>query len=166
MGFVKKRASMILQSCFGDGYSAAKIALLTQLPDDDGNNYKEVDTTVEVDGETVATGYSRILLGAITAVDDSGNYTGIITNTTALHFPEAEQAWGTVVGFAIFSNFQGMKTAASGSGSSATAATYYSDAGTMCFYGELDAPVTIPKEYIPLFRKNAIKIGLDQDPSA
>ena len=162
MGFIKKRASNILLSCFNDSYAAAKIALLTKLPDDDGNGYEEVATVTEIDGEKVATGYSRIDLGAVSAVDSDGNYIGIITNTTALHFPEAEQTWGTVVGFAIFSNFQGMKTAASGN----TSATYFTDANSMCYYGELDASVTIPKEYIPLFRKNAIKIGLDQDPSA
>lgn len=163
MPFTKTRAEAILKSNFGSSSGGAKIALLTILPGESDSagvvypNGKEVETTTMVDGAPVPNGYQQIDLGEIEA------QMGYIQNKNALHFPEAQQSWGTVVGFKISSTFKGLNEAATGSGSNAKPATYFTDSGDG-FYGALKQPVIVPKETIPLFRAGYIRIGLDHMP--
>lgn len=152
-GFSAARAVAILQANFGPNYSNAMIALI----ESDG---EEVDSTTMVDGVAKPNGYARIPLGELELpVDEDGNLLGYVQNKKALHFPEAVQAWGTIVGFRIISNFRGVNNA---SGSSAT---YFQDSGAN-FDGRLQAEKVVPKETIPLFRAGYIRIGLDHEPPA
>lgn len=59
-----------------------------------------------------------------------------------IFFPEAATSWGTITHFALY-------------GSVSTSTPFYT--------GALTAPVTVPAEYIPIFRKNSFIIGLDKD---
>lgn len=145
-GFSAARAVAILQANFGPNYSNAMIALI----ESDG---EEVDSTTMVDGVATPNGYERIPLGELEVKE------GYVQNKKALHFPEAVQAWGTIVGFRIISNFRGVNNA---SGSSAT---YFQDSGAN-FDGRLQAEKVVPKETIPLFRAGYIRIGLDHEPPA
>lgn len=149
-GFTADRANAILQANFGPNYSEATIALI----ESDG---EEVDATTDVNGVATPNGYTRIKLGALEVKN------GYIQNAEALHFPEAEQAWGTIIGFRIYSNFRGINTVATGT--NGTTYSFYSDAG-MGFEGSLIEQKPVPKETIPLFRKGYIRIGLDHTPPA
>lgn len=71
---------------------------------------------------------------------------GIIKNDQVIMFPEAENyGWGTITHFGVF-------TAATG--------------GVPIYFGELETPIEIPKNYIPVFRKGKIAVGLDRDPAS
>lgn len=144
-GFTSARAVAILQANFGPNYSGAMIALI----ESDG---EEVDSTTMVDGVATPNGYARIPLGELEVKD------GYVQNKNALHFPEALQAWGTIIGFRIISNFRGVDNA---SGTT----TYFQDSGAN-FDGALQAEKPVPKETIPLFRAGYIRIGLDHEPPA
>lgn len=128
--------------------STCYIGLLTEEPtitteptlDPDGKvipagtvYYSEPDTNA---------GYSRTQIGYYqntsgqlmdTPVD------GISTNKAAIFFPEATESWGTVRYFALF-NAQ--------------------TEGTPFLWGELSQEVTIPANYIPLFRVGSLTIKL------
>ena len=131
------------------------LGLSTTTPNPDGTNFTE---PVIPNGATDASGdpitvneYKRVSLeGHIQVPTTTNNNTtvvlnGIIENKDAIMFPEAENySWGTITHFGIF-------TASSG--------------GTPIFYGELSSSVTIPQNYIPVFRKSKLKIGLDRTPS-
>lgn len=163
MGFNTERAHAILQTNFGQGANAT-IALLTELPSTDHPNGVEVSATTNVvnsdTGKTEAkpNGYARIPLETITAKD------GYITNTKALHFPEAEESWGTVVGFVIYSSFMGVNTRVTAENGTVSY-TFYTDTGAG-FCGAFQEAKVVPKETIPLFRKEYIRIGLDHTPPA
>lgn len=184
-GFTKARAEAILKANFSDLYCDAEIGLLTKLPtpavyNEDGGlisgaqNYDEVHSTtdVEVDGEIVAkpNGYKRISMGAIEGKD------GYIQNVDELHFPEATQDWGYIVGFIIKSNFKALQKENTSTNSNTNNATYFTDSNN-CFIGALPEAYVlsddgvhygkkVSKETIALFRKNYIRIGLDHEPPA
>lgn len=167
-GFTAERANAILQANFGPNYAGATIALLTHLTGD--HEYpegKEVSPTTNVDGKEKANGYTRIPLDELELPqDEDGNVLGYIQNAKALHFPEAEQSWGTIVGFRIYSNFRGVNNPGSTDNQGAiTGITYYQDTG-LAFEGSLIEQKPVPKETIPLFRKGYIRIGLDHTPPA
>lgn len=145
-GFSAARAVAILQANFGPNYSNAMIALI----ESDG---EEVDSTTDVDGVATPNGYERIALGELEVMD------GYVQNAKALHFPEALQPWGTIIGFRIISNFRGVNT------QTGSTYTFYSDAGEN-FDGALQAEKPVPAETIPLFRAGYIRIGLDHEPPA
>lgn len=144
-GFTSARAVAILQANFGPGYADAEIALI----ESDGD---EVDSTTIVDGVATPNGYARIKLGELEVKE------GYVQNKNALHFPEALQAWGTIIGFRIISNFRGVDSASG-------TATYFQDSGAN-FDGALQTEKVVPKETIPLFRAGYIRIGLDHEPPA
>lgn len=74
---------------------------------------------------------------------------GIIENAEAIMFPEAEHySWGTITHIGIFSS------------SSRT-----SPSEKALFYAELDEPVTVLQNTIPIFRARKLRIGLDNDPT-
>lgn len=160
-GFTADRATAILQANFGPNYAGATIALLTHLTGDpEYPEGKEVSPTTNVDGKEKANGYTRIPLDELDVMD------GYIQNAKALHFPEAEQSWGTIVGFRIYSNFMGVNNPGSTNNQGAiTGITYYQDTG-LAFEGSLIEQKPVPKETIPLFRKGYIRIGLDHTPPA
>ena len=145
-GFSAARANAILQANFGPNYSDAMIALI----ESDG---EEVDSTTMVDGVATPNGYARIKLGELEVKD------GYVQNKNALHFPEALQAWGTIIGFRIISKFRGANA------QNGSSYTYYDDSGAN-FDGRLQAEKVVPKETIPLFRAGYIRIGLDHEPPA
>jgi hypothetical protein len=66
-----------------------------------------------------------------------------IANKKIIFFNESiEGGYGTVTHFGLFSSKKG---------------------GTPFFTGELNAPMTIPAGYVPIFRAYKLKIGLDKD---
>ena len=147
-GFTAERANAILQANFGPNYSDAEIALI----ESDG---EEVDATTDVDGVATPNGYTRIKLGALEVKN------GYIQNAEALHFPEAEQAWGTIIGFRIYSNFRGLNQVTTANDT--TTYSWYEDSA-LGFEGTLVEQKPVPKETIPLFRRGYIRIGLDHTP--
>lgn len=63
-----------------------------------------------------------------------------ITNAEIIYFPEAEANWGTATHFGIFDAKTG---------------------GEPIIYGALDAPVTVPVNYVPLFRVGQFNLTLN-----
>ena len=99
-------------------------------------------TTPTVNGGNVtepssASGYKRAQLSSMGTASDAQ-----IQNTDIIYMGEAVEDWGTATHFCIFPSATG---------------------GTPIFYGELTTPVTIPSGYVPIFRKDAIKVGMDKD---
>lgn len=183
-GFTKKRAVAILKANFNNLYCDTKIGLLTRLPtpeirdpDTDGViqealSYQEVppETDVEVNGEIVKkpNGYERIDLELIEADDD-----GYIQNANEIHFNEARQDWGRIVGFIIESKFKSVEQANTSTNPNTDNTRYITD-NNECFIGALkeaytpyeDGKLGVPvnKNSIALFRENYIRIGLDHKP--
>ena len=85
-----------------------------------------------------STGYTRMQITVMGTASD-----GQISNSNGtIFFPEAESSWGTITHFAL----------------------YTTQSGNTPFYtGALTSAVTVPAEYIPIFRKNSFIIGLDKD---
>jgi len=65
-----------------------------------------------------------------------------VQNSDIIFFPESLDSWGTITHFCIYA--------------SESATTPY-------FFGELTTAVEIPAERVPIFRANALKIGLDKE---
>lgn len=63
-----------------------------------------------------------------------------ITNAEIIYFPEAEANWGTATHFGIFDAKTG---------------------GEPIIYGVLDAPVTVPVNYVPMFRVGQFNLTLN-----
>lgn len=121
-----------------------------KTPDEDGNNFDEPaipSGATDADGNTITVNeYKRVPLYSSEEGKKMGTATGgIIKNIVAIMFPEAENyGWGTITHFGIFETASG---------------------GTPIFVGELTSSVEIPKEYIAIFRKNKLQVGLDRDPA-
>lgn len=121
-----------------------------KTPDENGNNFDEPSIPVgatDAEGNTITVNeYRRIPVYS----SDGGKKMstadgGIIKNIQAIMFPEAENyGWGTITHFGIFENEKG---------------------GVPIFHGELTPHVEIRKEYIAIFRKNKLQLGLDRDPA-
>ena len=124
MGFTRTKANSILNEMF-----PCYIGLSTTEPDENG---------LQVTEPPASAGYTRM---QITVMSTASN--GQISNSGGtIFFPEAEETWGTITHFAL----------------------YTTAAGSVPFYtGALTAPVTVPAEYIPIFRKNSFIIGIDKD---
>lgn len=188
-GFNKARAMQILLANFGGKYCNAKIGLLTQLPEkgdqDDSDGTSSTDKQmIEVSSmsdvlneetgqiERKPNGYKRIDMKTVISQD------GYIQNTEELHFPEATQPWGDIVGFVISSNFQGLDGEYEDD-KGEKKNRYYTDNGD-CFIGALPEATTlqvegdgrqhygkfVDKDTIALFRAGYIRIGLDHKPPA
>ena len=84
-----------------------------------------------------SSGYRRAQLSSMGTASDAQ-----IQNTDIIYMGESLSDWGTITHFCIF-------TSASG--------------GTPIFYGQLTNAVTVPTGYVPIFRANAIKVGLDKE---
>lgn len=84
-----------------------------------------------------AAGYARPQFGT-----QDTSITAQIANGAIIFFNETLASWGTVTHFGLF-------TSASG--------------GTPFFIGELTAAMSIGSGYVPIFRKQALVIGLDKD---
>ena len=85
------------------------------------------------------TGYKR---AKVEVMAKHSSIDGQVQNTDIIFFPECLSAWGTITHFGVF-------TAQTG--------------GTPFFWGESTPSVPITAEYIPIFRKYALMIGLDKD---
>lgn len=81
-------------------------------------------------------GYARAALSL--AMGNAENRA--ITNAEIIYFPEAEANWGTATHFGIFDAKTG---------------------GEPIIYGALDAPVTVPINYVPLFRVGQFNLTLN-----
>lgn len=115
------------------------------IPTPDGNGFTEPvipPGAQDDDGNPITTNeYQRVSLEDVISTAQNA----IIKNKDIIFFNEAEHyGWGTIKYFGIF-------TAKTG--------------GKPIFYGELTTPVQIPQNYIPIFRKEKLQIGLDQDPA-
>lgn len=68
---------------------------------------------------------------------------GMITNGDIIFFPESlGSGWGNITHFFISKNEKG---------------------GTAIFYAPLNTSVSIPAGYVPIFRTEALAIGIDRD---
>lgn len=85
--------------------------------------------------EISGTGYARAAL----SIPMANAANRAITNSEIIYFPEAESNWGTATYFGIFDAKTG---------------------GEPIIYGELDAPVTVPVNYVPLFRVGQFNLTL------
>ena len=146
---VRTKANQLLDQLFAATSGSQKnyyyIGLSTTMPKPDGSNFTEPSIpagAVDDNGASITVNeYERVSLSGL--VSNAAN--AIVKNTAIIFFNEAEHyAWGTITHFGIF-------TAKTG--------------GTPIFYGELTSPVTVQKNYIPIFRKDKLQVGLDQDPA-
>ena len=99
-------------------------------------------TTPNVNGGNVtepssSSGYRRAQLTSMGSASD-----GQIQNNDIIYMGESLSNWGTITHFCIFTSATG---------------------GTPIFYGQLTSSVSVPTGYVPIFRKDAIKVGLDKD---
>ena len=119
-------------------------------PQADGSDFVEPsipDGATDADGNAITVNeYKRVPLYSSEEGKKMGTATGgIIKNIAAIMFPEAENyGWGTITHFGIFEDATGE---------------------VPVFVGELTSSVEIPKEYIAIFRKNKLQVGLDRDPA-
>lgn len=81
-------------------------------------------------------GYARASLSLPMASAENKS----ITNAEIIYFPEAESNWGTATHFGIFDAKTG---------------------GEPIIYGALDTPVTVPVNYVPLFRVGQFNLTLN-----
>lgn len=126
------RANSILDSMFNTTFY---IGLSTTVPTRSGSNFTEPATSSSVPNS--ANGYFRAQVDSMTAASDSQTH-----NSEIIFFNEAVgSGWGTIVAFGCFRS--------------------RSDT-TPFFVGELSAAVTVPAEYIPIFRAKQLIIGLDK----
>lgn len=122
------------------------VGLSTTEPKPDGTNFTEPEIpegAVDDDGNAITVNeYQRVSMAG--CMGDASN--GILRNSKKiLFFNEAEHyAWGDITHVGIFTSSSG---------------------GTPIFWAELTAPVTVSKNYIPIFRVNKFQIGLDNDPA-
>lgn len=141
---VRSKANSILEGLVGETSGGTRvpyyIGLSTTALQVDGSGFTEPST---------ANGYTRRKLSDMGHVDGSGNaYStaddGMITNTDIIFFPESlGDGWGTITHFFI------TKSSTVGQ-------------GTAIFYAPLNQSLSIPSGYVPIFRKEALAIGLDR----
>lgn len=86
--------------------------------------------------ELTGAGYARASL----SVSMASAADRAITNAEIIYFPEAEANWGTATHFGIFDAKTG---------------------GEPIIYGALDTPVTVPVNYVPLFRVGQFNLTLN-----
>lgn len=84
-----------------------------------------------------SSGYRRAKLTSMGTASDAQ-----IQNTDIIYMGESLSDWGTITHFCIFTQETG---------------------GTPIFYGQLTNSVNVPTGYVPIFRANAIKVGLDKE---
>ena len=146
---VRSKANELLQQLF---WSTANngtknyyyIGLSTTTPNETGGNFTEPtipEGAVDDEGVAITTNeYQRVHLDGV--MGSASN--GIIKNNEIIFFNEAEHyGWGTITHFGIFTSKTG---------------------GTPIFWGEVPE-TTINKNYIPIFRKGKLQVGLDNDPA-
>lgn len=85
-----------------------------------------------------STGYKRMKLDKMGTPAD-----GQVENTDIIFFPESVASWGTITHFGLFSA---------------------QSSGTPYLWGALNSSVAVATGYIPIFRANALIVGLDKDP--
>lgn len=126
------QANSILNSMFNTTFY---IGLSTTVPTRNGSNFTEPAASKSTPDSS--NGYYRAQVTTMTAANDSQTH-----NSEIIFFNEATgSGWGTIVAFGCFKS--------------------RSDT-TPFFVGELSAAVTIPAEYIPIFRAKQLIIGLDK----
>lgn len=121
------------------------IGLSSTAPTATGSNFTEPSIpsgAVDDEGQPITVNeYQRVNLKEYMGAASNA----IIKNNSIIFFNEAEHyGWGTLTHFGIFTSKTG---------------------GTPIFWGELSSAVTVPKNYIPIFRAEKLQIGLDQNPS-
>ena len=131
---VRSKANAILSGLFPNGSSGGTYIGLSTTTPNE-NGGNFTEPTV---GST--TGYKRAKVEVMGTPSD-----GQIQNTDIIFFPESlGDGWGTITHFGLFSAQTG---------------------GTPYFWGELTgSSVQIPAGYIPIFRADALIVGLDKDP--
>lgn len=149
---VRSKANTLLEQLFwGETVVGGKttknyyyIGLSTTTPDENGNNFTEPaipqGATDDEGNEIKINEYQRAHLENVIGTADKA----IIQNTDIIFFNEAEHyGWGKITHFGIFTSKTG---------------------GTPIFWGEIPE-LEIAKNYIPIFRKGKLKVGLDNDPA-
>lgn len=138
MAFTEAASAQILNALTGRSNSASLLStcylgLSTTAPNAAGGNFTEPGS---------ANGYARALVGnssasgtQVMAAPSGGN----TSNTDIIFFPEATSSWGTITHF-------GLWTAKTG--------------GSLMVYGQLSTPVTVPENYVPLFRAGNFTMSL------
>lgn len=116
--------------------STCYIGLLTADPTHDDNDNV-------VFAEVTGPGYERVLIGnyqaAVSQALSDPSDDGTTANTLSILFPEAEDDWGTVTHFALFSA---------------------KESGEPHLWGALTSPVTISQGYVALFKPGTLSITL------
>lgn len=142
MGMSIDAKSRILQTMLGKTQNislanTAYIGLFTSEPTytASGYNYNEPDTTKGY-GRTMLGNYNN-QAGQLMAIDSTD---GHAYNSAIIYFPEATDSWGEITHFGIFSSPSG---------------------GTPLLWGALSTPITVPANYVPLFRVNALTISFE-----
>lgn len=144
MGMSITAKSKILKGMLGkENYatlaSTAYIGLFTSEPtyvsSSGGYNYNEPDTTKGY-GRTFLGNYSN-QAGQLMAIDSAD---GHAYNSAIIYFPEATDSWGEITHFGIFANPTG---------------------GDPILWGALTTPITVPANYVPLFRVSALTIAFE-----
>lgn len=129
MAFTENCSARLLKELTGQQQNGplptCYLALSTTPPNAAGGNFTEPPGS---------TGYARTLLGTYNSPSTfimSAPSGGTTTNTDIIFFPEATASWGSITHFGLFDAKTG---------------------GNLMVYGQLSAPVTVPANYVPLFR--------------
>lgn len=127
------KANEILKDLFGDTFY---IGLSSTIPNKSGGNFTEPASPSNT--PNAANGYFRAEVKALSNPVDSQTH-----NPEIVFFNESlGSGWGTLVAFGCFTSRIN---------------------STPFFVGSLTQPVTVPAEYIPIFRAGQLIIGLDKD---
>lgn len=99
------------------------------------------DTVPDVDGGNItepspSAGYARHKLTEMSTPAD-----GQIHNKDIIFMGESLESWGTITHLIVSK----------------------SETGSVIFYAPLNAPVVVPAGYVPVFRKNALIVGIDKE---
>lgn len=130
--------------------SRANTILSSLFPHSDKEGYTYIglglsESTPDVNGNSFSepsagesTGYKRVKVTQMNSPSE-----GQIVNGDIIFFPESlGSGWGTIKYFGLFNVASG---------------------GKPYFWGELSSAIQVPAGYIPIFRANALKIGLDKE---
>lgn len=137
MAFTEKCSKHLLQELIGQkqygALSTCYLALSTTPPNAAGGNFTE---------PAGSSGYARTLVGTSNSnstwlmSEPSG---GTTSNIDIIFFPEATASWGTITHFGLFDAKTG---------------------GNLMVYGQLTTPVTVPANYVPLFRAGNFSMSI------
>lgn len=136
MAFTEQCSASILNELTGKQnriMPSCYLALSTTPPNAAGGNFTE---------PPAAAGYARTLIGTYNSEGTwlmSTPSGGTTSNTNIIFFPEATASWGSITHFGLFDAKTG---------------------GNLMVYGQLSAPVTVPANYVPLFRSGYFTMSI------